>query len=243
MKKPYNVVSFSGGKDSTAMLLRMIELDMPIDEIIFCDTTVEFPKMYEHIKRVEEYINRPITRLTPKYDYEYYLLKKEVFHTRGIHKGEITKGYGFTFFTSRWCTRIFKSVPIKKYLCDISVDREIIEYIGIAADEPKRIHEKNYPLVEWGWTEKDCLEYCYSKGFDWNGLYKHFKRLSCWCCPLQRIHSWRKLRKIHPELWAKLLGWEDEKMKENPLQKLTSKFSAHELDARFAAEDRQLSLF
>ena len=33
-----HIVNFSGGKDSTAMLLKMIEKDMPIDEIIFCDT-------------------------------------------------------------------------------------------------------------------------------------------------------------------------------------------------------------
>ena len=45
MGKDYHVVSFSGGKDSTAMLLRMLELGMPVDEIIFCDTTVEFPQM------------------------------------------------------------------------------------------------------------------------------------------------------------------------------------------------------
>lgn len=36
-KPQYNIVSFSGGKDSTAMLLRMIDEGMQIDEIIFCD--------------------------------------------------------------------------------------------------------------------------------------------------------------------------------------------------------------
>jgi len=41
-----NIVSFSGGKDSTAMLLRMIELDMSIDKIIFVDTGLEFPELY-----------------------------------------------------------------------------------------------------------------------------------------------------------------------------------------------------
>ena len=36
------VVAFSGGKDSTAMLLRMLELDdpinYPVNRIVFCDT-------------------------------------------------------------------------------------------------------------------------------------------------------------------------------------------------------------
>ena len=53
-KPDLHVVSFSGGKDSTAMLLGMIERDMPIDYILFCDTGIEFPAMYEHIDRVEK---------------------------------------------------------------------------------------------------------------------------------------------------------------------------------------------
>ena len=37
MDKPLlHVVSFSGGKDSTAMLIRMLEEGMPIDLIVFC---------------------------------------------------------------------------------------------------------------------------------------------------------------------------------------------------------------
>ena len=30
-----HIVNFSGGKDSTAMLIRMIEEGMPIDDIVF----------------------------------------------------------------------------------------------------------------------------------------------------------------------------------------------------------------
>ena len=41
--KPKVVVNFSGGKDSTAMLLRMIELGEHIDVIQFADTGYEFP--------------------------------------------------------------------------------------------------------------------------------------------------------------------------------------------------------
>lgn len=44
----YHAVSLSGGKDSTAMLLLMIERGMPIDTVISADTGTEFPEMYEH---------------------------------------------------------------------------------------------------------------------------------------------------------------------------------------------------
>ncbi len=60
MKPKKYVVSLSGGKDSTAMLLKLIEGKRPIDYIIFCDTGLEFPRMYEHINKLEKYIGRPI---------------------------------------------------------------------------------------------------------------------------------------------------------------------------------------
>ena len=84
----------------------------------------------------------------------------------------------------------------------------MIKYVGIASDEPKRIKNEQYPLVDWGWTEKKCLDYCYSKGFDWGGLYKYFNRLSCWCCYMQSVQDLRMLRKHFPELWNKLKSWE-----------------------------------
>ena len=61
-----NVVSLSGGKDSTAMLIMMLERDDPIADIVFFDTGWEFPQMYEHLECLERYIGRKITRLRPR---------------------------------------------------------------------------------------------------------------------------------------------------------------------------------
>ena len=41
--KQFHAVSLSGGKDSTAMLLLMIERDMPINMVLSADTGMEFP--------------------------------------------------------------------------------------------------------------------------------------------------------------------------------------------------------
>ena len=62
-KTIFNVVSFSGGKDSTAMLLKMIEEKIDIDCVLFCDTGLEFPQMYEHIDKVERETGIHITRV------------------------------------------------------------------------------------------------------------------------------------------------------------------------------------
>ena len=64
MDEKVAMVSFSGGKDSTAMLLKMLELDdpvnYPIHRIVFADTDFEFPEMYAYIKQVQEYIDELI---------------------------------------------------------------------------------------------------------------------------------------------------------------------------------------
>ena len=220
-RKDYHVVSFSGGKDSTAMLLRMLELGMPVDEIIFCDTAVEFPQMYEHLDKVEQYIGRRITRLRAEHDYPYMLLEHR--------KKNGTQGYSFPDFRSRWCTAYFKRDMINRHLKNIA---NVIQYVGIAADEPKRIKGKCYPLVDWGWTEADCLKYCYDKGFDWGGLYESFPRVSCWCCPLKSLNELRQLRRNFPDLWATLLNWQHKTWR-----KFRADYSVDELEEKFAKED------
>lgn len=228
MGKDYHVVSFSGGKDSTAMLLRMLELGMPVDEIIFCDTTVEFPQMYEHLDKVEQYIGRPITRLKAEHDYEYMLLEHDVKKRDGSRQ----RGYSFADMLSRWCTRYFKTSLIKRYFKSKGNDMTLVEYVGIAYDEPKRIKDKKYPLFDWQWTEADCLAYCLDKGFDWGGLYEKYNRVSCWCCPLQNLKSLKFLRRDFPDLWAILLDWQS-----RTWRKFRADYSVDELEERFAKED------
>lgn len=127
-----HIVQFSGGKDSTAMLLMMVERGMQIDEIIFCDTGKEFPAMYEHIKAVEKYIGRPITILKPPKSFDYWF--SEHVKTKGKRKGE--KGYGWATMRIRWCTHRLKIDVTNRYLK--KYNEPYISYIGIAADEPKK---------------------------------------------------------------------------------------------------------
>ena len=55
MKHPANVVSLSGGKDSTAMLLMLLERGEPVADVVFFDTGWEFPEMYEYLEKLEAF--------------------------------------------------------------------------------------------------------------------------------------------------------------------------------------------
>lgn len=238
-----HIVSFSGGKDSTAMLLKIIEKNMQIDEIVFIDTTAEYPAMYKHIEKVEKRINTKITRLGFKNTFEFYMLHYE--KTKGKSKGR--KGYGWCGGLCRWGTTMKKQI-FQQYIKE-KYNNGIIEYQGIAADEEERLSKNKekqwlvkYPLAEWNITEKQALEYCYAKGFDWSGLYEHLDRVSCWCCRNKNLKELKNIYKYMPMVWLKLKELES-KINE-PYKK---DCSLGELESRFKKEiyieENQLCMF
>ena len=237
-----NIVSLSGGKDSTAMLLMMLERGEDIHSIVFFDTGWEFPEMIEHINKLENYIGIEIVKLKPAQTFDYLLMEKPVKKRGGKNHGEIHRlGHGWPAALRRWCTRL-KINAIEKYYRQ---QTDFISCIGFAADEAKRVlttqnkpWSERYPLIEYDISEKEALAYCYDKGFDWGGLYELFGRVSCFCCPLQRIGELRMLRKHKPGLWKRML-----KMDIGQLRGFKGYKTVHDLDRRFAAEDKQILMF
>lgn len=245
----YVIVSFSGGKDSTAMLLRMIKLGEHIDEVITADTGMEFPEMYDHIAKVDEVLASngiKHTTLRSEESFEYKMLDKPIESVKyGTHNG-----FGWPTSVVRWCTAEMKTRLMDAHLKELRQEHNLIQCVGLAADETKRLERESnrnkshrHPLVEWGWTESDCLSYCYDKGYDWNGLYGIFNRVSCWCCPLASIGELRKLWKYRPELWAKLQEWDDT-MLSRPAGSVQSGFkqywSVRQLSQRFEREEQAI---
>lgn len=114
-----SIVSFSGGKDSTALLLMMLERGMKIDYVLFCDTGMEFPQMYEHIERVNAYIGekygKMVTVLKSKNSFEYGLL--HILRKKGKRAG--MHGYGWSSMRNRWCTSMLKREPVQEFMSEV----------------------------------------------------------------------------------------------------------------------------
>ena len=248
IKKDLFVCSFSGGKDSTAMLLRLLESGMPVDVILFNDTGLEFEQLYDHIDKVEQYIKRytdiGITRIKPEQPFEFYFYDVPIHHRKQTEFNkrlgtDSHNGFSWPGPKMRWCTDRLKTRPRTKFLREYRSEYNIIEYVGIAADEEYRLRRKinkrenmRYPLVEWGMTEADCLKYCYDRGFDWDGLYEKFSRVSCWCCPLQSLPELRVLYYDFPDLWQKL-----KEMDDLTYGQFRIDYSVTDLEKRFDLED------
>lgn len=242
MNKPkYHIASFSGGKDSTAMVLRLIELGEPLDEVMHCDTTAEFPAMYRHVEKVKKVVEDAgikFTTLRAEKDFEHYLLH-HVPATRRKPELEGMVGYSWPGPLSRWCTRTLKLDLLNKHIRELRKNYTLVQYIGLAADEKYRLERENnrapeltYPLVRWGWDEAQAIAYCKEKGYDWEGLYDVFDRVSCWLCPLQPLEDLRKLRKHYPELWQKL-----QDLDAKTWRWFKSGVKVKDFDRRFSLED------
>ena len=252
----YIAASISGGKDSTAMLLLMLERDMPIDTVIYADTGMEFPEIAAHMQKLDDLLFRErglhITTLRHPHGFEWMMFEEPKVRKSCLESrkrlGIPAFGNGWPGPHVRWCTGYLKTKLVDKALKQLNGNWDAIQYVGIAADESHRCKNdkhKRYPLVEWGITEAHALQICYDRGFDWDGLYKIHNRCSCWCCPLQRIEELRKLRQHHPELWRRLLDMDRRAIEmygDTPLGRFKENWTVEQLDQRFAEEERQSSL-
>ena len=115
-----NVISFSGGKDSTALALLMLEKGVPIHSVVAFDTGWEFPQMLDHWAEFESKTGLEIVRIHPPKSFEYWMLERPVVARKGPNKGLVRgHGNGWPSPLRRWCTRE-KVAAIRRYLSTIS---------------------------------------------------------------------------------------------------------------------------
>lgn len=201
----------SCGKDSLAMVLKLIEQNNPLTEVVFYDTGMEFESIYHNWDKlcdVLDTLHIKHTTLKPALPFEYEAFERPIKYRNkpGYH-------YGMSWCGGpcRWGTK--NKITIMDKYCEIEPS---IVYVGIALDEQKRLIKerkeyKRFPLYDLGMTEKDCLKYCYEQGFDWKepkcnniDLYTVLDRVSCWCCANKNKKELRNIFKILPYYWGKL---------------------------------------
>lgn len=229
----YYIASCSCGKDSLAMVYKLISQGAPLDEIIFYDTGMEFSAIYrnwEVLKRYAEMCGIKCTTLKPEREFLYDMFNREVKNRDG---SGVHYGYSWCGGVCRWGTTA-KLKALDRY-CE---ERAAICYVGIAADETERLIKKRksyklFPLVDWGMTENDCLTYCRDiGGVDWreNGidLYDILDRVSCWCCANKNQWELYNIWRYLPIYWERLK--ELQSKTDRPFKK---EYSVFDLEIRF----------
>ena len=230
------IASCSFGKDSLAMLIKIKELGLPLDEVIYVDIRFdddisgETPEMASFIPKAEKILKEKfgieVTHLRGvTFKEQFYTVKK-----RGKHIGD---NYGFPYTIGAWCNDRLKMQPIKKYMSKQTDD--IIQYVGIAYDEPERYERLNHethiaPLYDLKITEKEAMEIC--REYDLlSPIYETSFRGGCWFCPKQGLGQLRYLYHEHRELWDIL-----ESMEKDSFNTFRPKATLKDLGERFEKE-------
>ena len=180
-----HVVALSGGKDSTAMALRLAEVE-PRDYTYICTPTGdENAETFAHWRKLSAMLGKPLIPVTA--------------HT--TLDGLIRQQKMIPNHRARWCTRMLKIEPAARWL---AANTPCVYYVGLRADEPEREGgdyaavpgvEQRFPLREWGWALSDVLDYNAQRGVVIP------ERTDCRKCFWQKLAEWWWLWKTDLACW------------------------------------------
>lgn len=157
-----HVVSFSGGRTS-AYLVYLIEQMRKSGEFtgnveyIFMDTGAEHPKTYEFIKKCVEYFGIELTCLHGDFEqpvgvgHSYKVVPLESLRHDMINGpfGRLMAKYGVPTVASAWCTSRMKEETHDKYCNDKYGKDNYVTWLGVRADEPKRLRIGKNPALRY----------------------------------------------------------------------------------------------
>jgi len=189
-----HIVGLSGGKDSTAMALRLRELHPDVEfEYICTPTGNELDEMHAHWSFLESILSSPLVRLSGSGSVgQTESLETLIDHFTALPNNRM-----------RWCTRILKIEPTLDFLEKIGRCKF---YVGLRADEEQRVGgvydeiegaEQIFPMRDWGWSVGDVWDYLNNQGITIP------PRSDCALCYHQRLGEWYNLWSDHPQQYAK----------------------------------------
>lgn len=198
-----HVLGLSGGRDSAALAVYMRHHYPEIDvEYFFTDTAKELPEVYEFLGRLEGVLGKPILRLNPDRDFDYWLKQYNNFLPSA---------------QTRWCTRQLKLRPFEQWvrpMLDQGVT--IYSYVAIRSDEEYREgytskHDNlivKLPFKEAGVDKAGVLELLEASGLGLPKYYSWRTRSGCTFCFFQQKIEWVRLREQHPEAFEEAKAYE-----------------------------------
>lgn len=197
-----------GHANSSAMVLRMIELKQAPDRVVHACTRAEFEVVYEFMEKFQkicevEIIFEDMAKDKPEKEFNNFFNKP---WCRGNHVGTI---HGMPYASHPcWHNRNIKQPIYNKYEKN---SRET--YTGFHIGERHRCLKgrttKQYPLIKWGWSAKNSIEYLRKRGIPHLAYDKFgFDRLGCWFCPRQSETALFIIYKNFPDKFQQMMDME-----------------------------------
>lgn len=249
MSKPkIHIASCSFGKDSIATILLALENNEPLDRVVFAEVMFDHERgisgeIPEHIEWIYSTAIPKLAEMGVKVDVvrakkDYVQLCNTVLK-RGKNAG---CKYGIQNSFPCYANSELKISAIRNYCRALKKRYNIIQYVGIAKDEPIRLQRldgnKVSLLDRYGYTEAmakaKCIEYDLL-----SPIYGGGQRGGCWFCFNADIGLYKNIRKNFPHYWQAL---------RELYYKTNSKIFKYGktlefIEAQMDAEDAQLKLF
>ncbi len=186
-------VSYSGGKDSLATLLLVMDSGMDPD-MVFIDTGIELPETVKNVEHISE-----------KYGLDLITKRVEGGYWDSVeHFGPSARDY-------RWCCKTCKLGPTAMLIKE-NYPEGVLSFIGQRRYESEnRMNQGNTwdnPWVEGQigaspiqeWTALHVWLYIFSKGAEYNPWYeKGMERIGCWVCPASDLAEIERLEEAYQE--------------------------------------------
>jgi len=213
--KEINIVSFSGGKDSSVVLQSVLAAIAGTSKKLFimtADTLMEIPYFQEYLNRTKSAIKTYIQ--AAKINAELITVYPDPRHTFWV--SILGMGYPAAHMGFRWCTKKLKIAPISNFIEIITFQKEYTCFIGVRRAESAlraRIYQRkdfkpNYYAPILNWTAYDVWGFLMTEPCPWGDhselikVYKYSSdecvygekqgvcvgnaRYGCWACPLQK---------------------------------------------------------
>lgn len=202
-----HVLGLSGGKDSAALAVYMRQNHPELDiEYFFTDTGKELPEVYEFLGKLEGFLGKPILRINPERDFDYWLKQFNNFLPSP---------------QTRWCTIQMKLKPFEQWVKQfLDQGMKVYSYVAIRSDEPYRqgysTNNKNLivklPFREDGIDKPMVSDILENSGLGWPKYYEWRSRSGCTFCFYQQKIEWVRLKERHPEAFAEAMAYEKSAM-------------------------------
>lgn len=191
-------VSYSGGKDSLATLLVVLNTYRKVP-IVYIDTGLEFPQTEDNINDIVKHFDLTCMRIE----------SGEVFWQEFEVQGPPA-------IDCRWCCRVAKLEPLRQFIEDNH--GEIVSFVGQRKYESfsrmknPRVWRNSYVKNQLclapihNWTALHVWLYIFREKAPYNVMYEHgVDRMGCFMCPASDMAILDRIVEIVPELWK---GWE-----------------------------------
>lgn len=186
-------VALSGGKDSLVVLHIALEAN-PNLEAIYNNTTVEFPETLAYIRKLQK-----------EWDFSLHITSNEIPFFKAVQER------GWANHENRWCCKPYKDEPAFQYMLSKGFKAEITgttrtESIYRRSLTPIKIPKKEPYILRvnpiYDWNEWEVWRYIRENNLPYNSLYDvGYRRIGCWCCPINGFSHYKRLKRTHPKLY------------------------------------------